>query len=99
MKHSSQLDSATQYIQASRPELAEKEQREADFLAGFLPALLSEAEIDRVLKEAISEHASEASGDPRRVAGKVFRAFYSKVDRSTVDPDAVKRRMDMLLSA
>jgi uncharacterized protein YqeY len=99
LRHVWQLESAAQFIRASRPELAEKEQREANFLATFLPPLLSEADIDRFLRDAISEQASEAPGDPRKATGKVFKAFYSRVDRSTVDPDLVKSRADVLLSA
>jgi|SRR5882757_934511 len=89
-----QLDSAAQFNEASRSDLAGKEQQEADFLSRFLPPLLSEAEIDRLLKEVAAEHLSQTPGDPRRSIGKVFKAFYAKVDRASVDPDLVKRRAE-----
>jgi uncharacterized protein YqeY len=94
-----QLDSAVQFNEASRPDLAGKEQQEVDFLARFLPPLLPEPEIDRVLKEVAKEHLPHTPGDPRRSIGKVFKAFYARVDRASVDPDLVKRRAEALFSA
>ncbi|KAI0276589.1 Yqey-like protein-domain-containing protein [Russula aff. rugulosa BPL654] len=93
------LDSADQFSQASRPDLAAKERQEADYLAGFLPPLLPEAQIDNILKGVISEQLSETQVDPRNSIGKVFKAFYAKVDRSSVDPDLVRRRAEALLAA
>lgn len=94
-----QIDSADQFNRASRPDLAAKERQEADFLAGFLPPLLPEAEVDRILKMAISEQPSETQVDPRKSIGKVFKTFYAKVDRSSVDPGLVRRRAEALLAA
>lgn len=94
-----QLDSADQFNRASRPDLAAKERQEADFLAWFLPPLLPEAEIDRILKGVISEQPSETQVYPRKSIGKVFKTFYAKVDRSSVDPDLVRRRAEAILAA
>ncbi|KAI9458556.1 GatB/YqeY domain-containing protein [Russula earlei] len=93
------LDSAAQFNQASRPNLAEKERQEADLLSRLLPPLLPEAEIDRILKDVITEQASMTQGHPDRSIGKVFKTFYSKVDRASVDPDLVKRRAKALTAA
>jgi uncharacterized protein YqeY len=90
-----QTDSAAQFIGASRPDLAEKEKREADILSTFLPPLLGESEIDRALREVLAEHKPE--GDSRKALGKVFKAFYSKVDKSTVDAELVKHRAEILI--
>ena len=92
-----QTDSAAQFIKATRYDLAEKEQREADVLSAFLPPLLGEAEIDRILQEILSENRPQGS-DPRKALGQVFRAFYAKVDNSMVDPDLLKRRTERLLT-
>jgi len=89
-------DSAAQFINASRPELAERETREAGILSAFLPPLLAESEIDRVLRDILTKHKPE--GDSRRAIGQVFKAFYDKVDKSTVDTDLVKIRAATLLS-
>ncbi|KAG0704664.1 Yqey-like protein-domain-containing protein [Suillus ampliporus] len=88
-------DSAGQFIKASRPDLAQKEQREADILASFLPPLMSEADIDCILNEVIAE--TTLNGDPRRILGQVYKTFYSKVDKSNVDTEIVKRKAEALL--
>ncbi|KAI9463690.1 GatB/YqeY domain-containing protein, partial [Lactarius psammicola] len=93
------LDSAVQFNQASRPDLAGKEQQEADLLVRFLPPLLPEAEVDRILQNVMSEQVSQAQDDPRKSIGRIFKAFYAKVDRASVDPDLVKRRAETLLSS
>jgi uncharacterized protein YqeY len=96
-----QLDSAAQFNDASRSDLAGKERQEADFLARFLPPLLPEADIDRLLKEIITKQVTLTDGDTRKsiMIGKVFKTFYSTVDKASVDPDLVKRRAEALLAA
>ena len=94
-----QLDSAVQFNQASRPDLAGKEQQEANLLARFLPPLLPEAEVDRILQDVMAEQLSQAQDDPRKSVGRIFKAFYAKVDRASVDPDLLKRRAEVLLSS
>jgi len=96
---SEQLDSAIQFTQACRSDLAGKEQREADLLARFLPPLLSEAEVDRILQDIKTEQALQAQDDPRKSIGRIFKTFYAKVDRASVDPDLLKRRADALFSS
>lgn len=94
-----QLDSAVQFNQASRPDLAGKEQQEANLLARFLPPLLPEAEVDRILQDVMAEQLSQAQDYPRKSVGRIFKAFYAKVDRASVDPDLLKRRAEVLLSS
>ena len=94
-----QLDSAVQCSQASRPDLAGKEQQEADLLAKFLPPLLPEAEVDRILQNIMTEQVTQTQDDPRKSIGKIFKAFYAKIDRASVDPDLLKRRAEALLSS
>ncbi|KAH9061216.1 GatB/YqeY domain-containing protein [Lactarius vividus] len=93
------LDSAVQFNQASRPDLAGKEQQEADLLARFLPPLLPEVEVDRILQEVMTEQVSKAQDDPRKSIGRIFKAFYARVDKASVDPDLLKRRTEALLSS
>jgi len=91
-------DSAAQFMGASRPDLADVEEREADILSAFLPPLLPESEIDRILRDILVEVEDKPAGDPRRSLGQVFKAFYAKIDKSTVDTDLVKSRAENLLS-
>lgn len=59
---------------------------------------MSEAQIDHALKEVLAEFPQDTNAHPRQIFGKVFKAFYSKVDRSSVDADIVKRRAEALLN-
>jgi len=93
------VDSAFQFNQASRPDLAGKEQQEADLLARFLPPLLPETEVDRILQGIMTEQASQVQDDPRKSIGRILKAFYAGVDRATVDPDLIKLRAEALLSS
>jgi hypothetical protein len=70
-----------------------------DFLARFLPPLLPQADVDGILKEIITEQISLPQSDPRKALGKVFKAFYSRVDKVSVDPELVKRRAEAILAA
>ncbi|KAI0812388.1 Yqey-like protein-domain-containing protein [Irpex lacteus] len=94
-KATADLDAATEFEKAQRPELAEKERKEADLLQVFLPALLQEADIDRTLQAIIDEQKPTAND--KRALGAIFKAFYSKVDRSLVDSDLVKKRAEALI--
>ncbi|TFK83909.1 GatB/YqeY domain-containing protein [Polyporus arcularius HHB13444] len=94
-------DSAAEFAKASRPDLAEKEQHEAAILQAFLPPLLPEADIDRVLREVVASPAiseAVAKGPPQKALGQVFKAFYAQVDKSSVDPDLVRQRAQVLLA-
>lgn len=73
------------------------ERHEANILTTYLPPMLSEAEVDAALRVALAEQ-EQLQGDPRKVMGILFRAFYSNVDKSTVDPEQVKKRAEILLS-
>ncbi|KAJ8494753.1 hypothetical protein ONZ51_g2104 [Trametes cubensis] len=83
-------DAATQFENAARPDLAQKEREEAALLESFLPPLLPEAEIDRILQGVLADPAvanARSKGPPQKVLGLVFKTFYSRVDKSTVDPE------------
>ena len=42
--------------------------------------------------------ATAKSGESKKLVGLVFKSFYSRVDRSTVDPDLVKKQAEALLN-
>lgn len=100
LPHTSQADAAIEFDKASRPELASKERTEVDLLQSLLPPLLPESEIDLKLQEVITEQGiTPGDSDSKKNLGKLFKGFYAKVDRSSVDPDLVKRRADALLTS
>ena len=59
--------------------------------------MLSESEIERALREAIAE--TGATPGDKRILGQVFKAFYTRVDRSQVDPELVKKTASALLAS
>ncbi|KAF4620658.1 hypothetical protein D9613_000575 [Agrocybe pediades] len=90
-------EAVAKFKDASRPDLAEKEQKEADLLSAFLPPLLSTTQIDDELK-AVIKNLPAGGGDLKKHLGAVFKEFYAKVDKSTVDPNVVKHRAQELLA-
>lgn len=77
---SKRKDSAEAYTLGHRPELAAKELAEAEILASYLPARLSDAEVDSLVSEAIA--AAEAASGARptmKQMGQVVRAVNEKV--------------------
>lgn len=67
-------DSFTQFEQAGRPELAEKEKAEMDVLEKYLPAALTEDEIKQAVTEAIAETGASSRAD----MGKVMKVLQEK---------------------
>lgn len=51
-------ESAAQFQEAKRPELAEKEEQEITILNAYLPAQMSDHEIDALINEAIKSSAA-----------------------------------------
>ncbi|KAF8894938.1 GatB YqeY domain-containing protein [Gymnopilus junonius] len=90
-------EAALKFSEASRADLAEKEHREADILSKFLPPLLSSADIDAHVKAIVDN--LPAGTDLKKSSGFIFKEFYSRVDKSTVDPNLVKERTQNLVNA
>ena len=79
-------ESISQFADAGRTELAEKEEKEISILQDFLPEQLGEEEIRELVTEAIS--ATEAS-EPADI-GKVMGALKSKI-KGNADMELVSR--------
>ncbi|KAK0225723.1 Yqey-like protein-domain-containing protein [Armillaria fumosa] len=90
-------DAINQYTKANRQDLVDKESKETEALAAFLPPLLSEAEIDSRLRAAMEVEGVSTNSDSRKSTGKILKAFYAAVDKSEVDASVVKQRLDLLL--
>lgn len=76
-------DAAEQYRGANRPELAEKEEREARILGGYLPEAASEDEVRAAIEQLV---AAESLGpkDLGRVMGAVLPKFKGRIDGKVV---------------
>ena len=65
-------ESATAFREGGRPELAEAEEAEAEVIAGYLPAELSDAELERVVAEAVRATGASEPRDMGKVMGRVM---------------------------
>ncbi len=68
------LDAADQFREGGRPELADREESEADLIATYLPAELDDSELDAIVKDAIAETGASS---PREM-GAVMKAVMAK---------------------
>ena len=73
-------DSAEAFQAGNRPELAEKELAEAALLSAYLPAALSEADIDAIVAEEVAAAAQAGDGTASmRLMGQVIKAVNARV--------------------
>ncbi len=73
-------DSATQYRDAGRPELAETEEAEMAVLPEFLPTPLSDEEVDAMIDEAISQTGAAGMQDMGKVMGILKPQLQGRAD-------------------
>jgi hypothetical protein len=55
--------------------------------------------VDHTIKSILTSLALSPDNDPRKATGKIFKAFYAQIDRSQVDPNLVKARVDIALNS
>jgi uncharacterized protein YqeY len=77
-------DSVTIYTDNGRPELAEKEQKEADFIKVYLPKQLSEEEIIEALKPIIEQTGATSMKEMGKVMGIASKQLAGKADGKTI---------------
>jgi uncharacterized protein YqeY len=75
-----------------RADLVAKETAEREILAAYAPEQLSEAELDRLIEEAIAEVGATGLGDLGKVMGKIMGAARGRVDGSVVQ-EKVRARL------
>ena len=67
-------DASTQMRDGGRPELADKEDAEAEILQAYLPPQLSEADVREIVQKAISGGGASGTRTLRRQRGEPYRA-------------------------
>lgn len=77
-------DSVSQFEDAGRQELADAEMFEIGVIQEFLPAALTEAEINDMLKSAIAESAAESMRDMGKVMAIVKPQMQGRADMAQV---------------
>jgi uncharacterized protein YqeY len=84
-------DSAEQYRQAGRDELAAKEEAEIAQLEAYLPAALSPAEIEQLVAAAIAETGASSKAAMGRVMSHVQARAAGRADGRTLSAEVRKR--------
>lgn len=77
-------DSVAQFQAGGRPELADAETAEIAILQGYLPAALSEAELDAIIQAAITESGAASVKDMGKVMGLVKPKVQGRADMGAV---------------
>jgi uncharacterized protein YqeY len=77
-------DSIAQYTNAGRDDLAAREEYEVAVIQGFMPAALSEAEIDALVGEAVAETGAASIKDMGKVMGVLRPKVQGRADMGAV---------------
>lgn len=75
-------DAITQYTDAGRPELAEKEQAEITIIETYLPQAMSEDELAVVVDAVLQETGASAKSDMGKVMGALKQKLSNPADIS-----------------
>ena len=86
-------DSIAQFTEAGRDDLVEVEQKELDIIEEYLPAQLSEDEINSLIEDAISETGAESMKDMGKVMGKLKGQLQGRADMGKVS-GLIKARLN-----
>lgn len=85
-------ESISQFESAGRQELADKEHAEITIISEFMPEPMSEAEIDKLIDEAISSTGAESMKDMGKVVGMLKGKMQGRADMGAVSKK-VKARL------
>jgi uncharacterized protein YqeY len=77
-------DSITQFEQAGRQELADKEAAEVAVIQEYLPAALSESEIEAIIVEAITSSGATSPQDIGKIMGLLKPRLQGRADMGLV---------------
>lgn len=91
-------DSAETYAAAGRPELAAKESSEAEFIATYLPAPLTETELQAIVDEEVAALAAAGEEPGMKHMGRLVKAVNARAD-GRADGGTVAARVRAALTA
>lgn len=77
-------DSAAVYLEQGREDLAAPELAEAEIISQFLPAALSEEDIEKVVVDTINKVGAEGMKDMGKVMGIVSKELAGRADGKTI---------------
>jgi len=85
-------DSISQFRAAAREDLATKEEFEVGVIQGYMPAQLSDADIDAIIAKAIADSGAASAKDMGKVIGLVRPQVAGRADMGAVS-QRVKARL------
>lgn len=77
-------DSIDQYEKAGREELAAKERFEVDIIQSYMPAALSDAELDAIVKEVVAAVGASSMQDMGKVMAELKPKIQGRADMGQV---------------
>ncbi|HEY1772871.1 MAG TPA: GatB/YqeY domain-containing protein [Gammaproteobacteria bacterium] len=77
-------ESVAQFTQGNRKDLADKEEAEIKIIQAYMPAQLSEAELDKMVADAVAESGAASVKDMGKVMGLLKAKVAGKADMSAV---------------
>ena len=86
------LEAASAFADGGRPEQAEAERAEAELIAEYLPEQASDAELERLVSEAVDRSGADSMADMGKVMGMVMPALKGRADGNRVSA-AVRERL------
>ncbi len=85
-------DSLSQFNDAGRDDLAEQEQTELDVIAEFLPAALTDEELQQLIDQAVTASGAQAMSDMGKVMGILKPQVQGRADMGAVSQQ-IKARL------
>ena len=73
-------DASQAFRDGGRPELADKEDFEAEMISGYLPAEMSDDELASIVADAVRETGAAAPDDMGKVMGRVMAQVGARAD-------------------
>ncbi|RKY77563.1 GatB/YqeY domain-containing protein [candidate division KSB1 bacterium] len=85
-------ESIAMYRQGGREDLAAKEEQEFEIISSYLPAELSDEEIENIVNSVINETGAESLKDMGKVMGKVMPQVRGRADGKRIQ-EIVKKKL------
>jgi uncharacterized protein len=78
------LEAARAYREAGRDDLASAEESEGELIGGYLPAELSDAELDAIVRQAVSDSGAQSVKDMGQAMKQAMAAVDGRADGKRV---------------
>lgn len=86
-------DSIEQYLQADRKDLADKEKTELDIIETYLPAQISDTELEEIIANIITKLGATTTKDLGKVMGVAIKELKGKADGKKIQ-ELVKSKLN-----